>query len=304
MLVVIGIILILISVSFGAYVVMTRHGADQKTNVALETGKALFDNYRAADPKMVLLTQAQGTAQITLLPGPPTVNVTVNVPTMQLDYTATSGSPDYYDLDRNYYYLAACLGPRHEHQVETILANDNSTNKDTVRALDYTVQVMRVLMTVPENREIMSKLPDSAKYQLTELDHVGNAPANPQKIVPVDPPLLADGNGEPIYFIPSTGMVVAGNSGSVGSTASANSGVYPGTNPWPTVWMSDSRWHVAPPDGADNTPAPNPQSFWAAAGHDDDLGAPVPASTSVPKPSAWSPINVGSSNDNLYSIGK
>ena len=138
LLVVLGIVLILFSVSFGAYVMMTRHGTDQKTNVAMETAKALFDNYRAADPKMVLLTQAQGVAQITLVPPLPAAGVTVHVPTMQLDYTATSSSNDYYDLDHTYYYLSACIGPHHEHQVETILANDNSTNKRHEQgALDY-----------------------------------------------------------------------------------------------------------------------------------------------------------------------
>jgi hypothetical protein len=67
--------------------------------------------------------------------------------------------------------------------------------------------------------------------------------------------------------------------------------------------QSDGRLHVAKPDGTDTITAPNPLPFWASAGNDDDLGAPVPSATPQ-TPQQTVPIKAGSGDDNEYSFGK
>jgi prepilin-type N-terminal cleavage/methylation domain-containing protein len=280
LLIVIVVILILIGVGFGAYIEGMRHAATQRTNTVLGVAKGLFDEYKAADPKMTALTPLYTGA---------------NVKLQLVDTAHPATTPQAaYDLDQSYNYLSACLGPRHEHNWTIIYANDNSTNRDTLRAIDYTQQVMRALLTAPNNREALAKMPAESRYVITDAN--GNT---------IDPPLLADGNGEPIYFVPPAGLVMAGNGGTTATVPGPVSGIPAGTNPWPTVMCSDGRMHVAPPDGVDPQPPPNRLPFWAAAGNDDDLGAAGPTTMAgLILPSQTTPVKAGSGDDNEYSIGK
>jgi prepilin-type N-terminal cleavage/methylation domain-containing protein len=107
LLIVIVVILILIGVSFGAYVEMMRHSALQRTNVVLETGKSMYDAYRAADPSMTalnnLLKSPGPSNQLDVIgPGNPT-----NPPGLAAKPLLMSQQ----DLVPNGLFLRACKGP-------------------------------------------------------------------------------------------------------------------------------------------------------------------------------------------------
>jgi hypothetical protein len=138
--------------------------------------------------------------------------------------------------------IKAAAGPNGEKRWPTI----DSGNKDLARAIDYTEQVMRIFLQVPENRDMMGKLPAEAKYQLTDNNGV---------VMTSVPPLLADGNGEPILFIPPAGLsnvTVSGQSGA-------------------GIIQSDARWHPNSTPTNDQFPNITRTPFFASAGSDRDF---------------------------------
>jgi prepilin-type N-terminal cleavage/methylation domain-containing protein len=301
LLIAIVVILILIGVSFGAYVEMMRHTHLQGTNVGMETAKSMYDAYRAADPTMTALNN--------LLKSPGPSNqldmIVPGNPTSPPGLAAKQPLNSQLDLVQPYLFLRACKGPRHEHAWNTIEANDDQF-QNTLRAIDFTQQVMRVLLTVPENREALAKLPAERRYVIT--DPNGNA---------IDPPLLADSYGEPIYFVPQAGLCMSGIGNPAGTgllppyyihvSISAVSGATNINNIWPTVIRSDGRVHISPADSplSDPIAPPNPLPFWVSAGPDDDLGAAV-ADPTLPPGALTLPASGqgGAGDDNVYSFGK
>lgn len=227
--VVIGIILILVAVSIAGISQLSKHTKAQRTMTSLETAKALLDGYRASDSSQSALKALydvnNADYKTAFLP---------NGPGQDLDATLVTGC------------LVASKGPNGQHDWDAIRNDIN--NPGLQKEIEFTARVMQVLLRVPENRQVMEKLPAEAKFILTL-----NGTA-----ITTAPPLLADGNGEPILFVPPAGFESVLISGlSTGGLA----------NP---VLKSDGRLH--PVNTTDPVPCVNPLPFWVSSGADRDYG--------------------------------
>jgi type II secretory pathway pseudopilin PulG len=223
----IGIIMILVAVSIAGIAQLSKHTKAQRTTTALESAKSLLDGYRATDSTQsalkALYDPNHADYKTAFLP---------NGPGQDLDTTLVTGA------------LGATKGPNGEHKWSVL-----QPNTQLAQELEFTARVMQVLLRVPENRQAVEKLPAEAKYVLTDDKGVALAGV---------PPLLADGNGEPILFVPPPGLEGVKISGTdTGSLA----------NP---ILKSDGRIH--PPTGPDPAPRANPLPFWVSSGPDRDFG--------------------------------
>lgn len=218
--VVIAIIMVLVAASVAAISVIARHSKAQRTQTALESARSMWASYVATDSKQTLLKALYATAAC------------------QLDTNLVSDFGDALAPT----CIKAVAGPNGEKRWPTI----DSGNPDLARAIDYTEQVMRIFLTVPENRDVMNKLPAEAKYQLTDANGIAMTTV---------PPLLADGNGEPILFIPPAGLsnVTVSGQGSAG------------------IIQADARWHPYPNTTADTAVNITRTPFFASAGSDRDF---------------------------------
>lgn len=223
----VGIILILVAVSIAGIAQLSKHTKAQRTTTVLETAKSLLDGYRASDSSQSALKALYDTNndayKTPFLP---------NGPGQDLDVSLVGGC------------LMATKGPNGQHDWATIVGDTN--NPGLQKEIEFTARVMQVLLRVPENRQAMEKLPAESKFILT---------ANGTAITTA-PPLLADGNGEPILFVPPAGFESVQISGlNTGGLA----------NP---VLKSDGRLH--PVGTADPVPCVNPLPFWVSSGADRD----------------------------------
>ena len=217
LMVVISIILILVGVSIAGISQVSKHSKTQRTQTALETARSLMAGYVASDPKQTALKA---------LYDPATVVGRFDTGLGKL-------------LDPTYGSIGAPVGPNGDKRWPGP-AIDGNSDKTLAMGIDYTAQVMQLLLRSPENKSIMDKLPAESKFILTDMNGV-----------PLTgfPPLLADGNGEPILFAPPAGM----------------NGVIVNGDNTATLLQSDGRVHKLV---ADPYPNPLPTPFFASAGSD------------------------------------
>jgi prepilin-type N-terminal cleavage/methylation domain-containing protein len=256
LLVVIGIILILIGLFFAGAKIVTAQAKERDTRTALETCKTMFANYQQATHLSRL---------------PPGIATYV-------------GSP--WAIAPGYSWTTS------QEPVPTgVLTPNPPTN---VQIVMDTALVMYAIEAIPDNQKIINNLPASKVTNVSILiqGSPGAGPGSPPLNVSV--PLILDGYGNPIMFVPGGGLGIS-SPPSAGPTSlvwldGANAGIITSTGP---ITTSSNPYILTKYTPATLTLANQP--FFVSAGPDGSLDNSHPNPTNPSDTSA-------STDDNIYSF--
>jgi prepilin-type N-terminal cleavage/methylation domain-containing protein len=178
LLVVIGIILILMGLFYAGLKIVTAQAKERDTKTMLETCKTMFENYRSA----------------THLSRPPTAG---SGGTMDINTSNASGRVN----NANFWTLGQESAP-------AVLSTDANAYSTAINvagmpeALINTALVMYSLKSVPENATILNNIPAGKTLNVSiALKVTGRGVGNLFTV-----PILLDGWGNPILFVPGGGM--------------------------------------------------------------------------------------------------
>ncbi len=239
LLVVIGIILVLIGLFFAGAKIVTTQAKARDTKTALETCKMMLDNYRQA-------THLSRPVPQMLAPGP--IGVTVINPSNNAG--SISGTSLFWTVGEEAVPTTALSGD----------AITPATLAGQPPAVLNTICVMAVLVTLPENRTIINNLPATKVLNVT-------LPSG--QVIP----LIRDGYGNPILFVPGGGIGNYSANGALWLNAStagygivtANGNITPTAPPSPYL-LSTYDANMLP-----NNATWTGQPFFVSAGPDGDV---------------------------------
>jgi prepilin-type N-terminal cleavage/methylation domain-containing protein len=252
LLVVIGIILILIGLFFAGAKIVTAQAKTRDTQTALETCKTMFENYKQATH----LTR----------PPPSGFGSVVSPPGTSLQTTfSTSNASPTGSLTTPLFWTAG------EEAAPGALSSDASayTGGSYPQAVTNTAFVMYALESIADNQKIITNLPPSKIINVTiSLEN--------NQVVSV--PLIRDGWGNPILFVPGGGLGATPGNG-------ANQVLSPGV-----VWLDGLTYGIKTSTGVITSTSTNPtfslydaanttqfpigstsQPFFVSAGPDGDV---------------------------------
>jgi prepilin-type N-terminal cleavage/methylation domain-containing protein len=234
LLVVIGVILILISMMFIGLKYVSNQGRTKDTKQAMEIARTLLANYENA----------------TQLRPPP-----------QGIYNQPSGYP--YSAQQ---FATTFWTYQFPLQQGTVTTNYQSTYNviigDTGQGLadagdnnlvERTMIAMQLFMSIPDNVTLLNSLPQGKKVMVTF-----NSSSLVTPTTSVTVPILLDGWGNPIYFVPGGGI----------------SNVVFKSDPPPVTTGGPPTWHVVSSSGAHASPYTQNASdrpFFMSGGPDDDV---------------------------------
>ncbi|MGD0461950.1 MAG: type II secretion system protein [Tepidisphaeraceae bacterium] len=265
LLVVIGIILILMGLFFVGGKLISGQAKERSTRTMLETCKTMFENYRNA----------------THLSRPP---------------PAGSGLP--LDINTNNLsgrYNTARFWTVGQEPAPGVLSTDPNayTSPSSVslmpEALINTALVMYALKSLPENATILNNIPAGKTLNVTiALLKTGRGPSNIFTV-----PLLLDGWGNPILFVPGGGLGLSASAAAPGVVwiDGANHGVVTSTGTISSASASLSTYDAATPPAG--TMYAN-QPFFVSAGVDGDFSNGHGWVSGTP--------NSNQTDDNVYSF--
>jgi prepilin-type N-terminal cleavage/methylation domain-containing protein len=226
LLVVIGIILILMGLFFAGAKIVTAQAKQRDTQTALETCKTMFENYKQATH---LTRYPMG------ISFGPNVVPPVTPPTTW--YTAQEYPP-----------VGAFSSPP---SMSSTLMQD-------------TAIIMNAIEAIPENQKIITNLPPNKIVTVTVLIPTGSGPGTTSTQVNV--PLILDGWGNPILFVPGGGLGVNVANGLVWLDG-VNVGIMTSVGP---ITSSSTPYNLGAYPPAAGTPLNN-QPFFVSAGPDGDF---------------------------------
>jgi prepilin-type N-terminal cleavage/methylation domain-containing protein len=179
LLVVIGIILVLMGLFYGGAKMITGQAKERDTRTMLETCKTMFENYRSA----------------THLSRPPII---IPVPRASIGWCNLSGSAGH--TPQQFWTLAQEDAPDIGHMPD-ISQNPHTYNLPTPASMDpallNTICVMYTMESIPENKTILNNIPPGKILNVVFPTAAG---------VTMSVPLLLDGWGNPILFVPCGGF--------------------------------------------------------------------------------------------------
>jgi prepilin-type N-terminal cleavage/methylation domain-containing protein len=194
LLVVIGIILVLMGLFYGGAKMITGQAKERDTRSMLETCKTLFENYRSA----------------THLSRPP---IKIPAPRVNISTCNLSGSVS----GMQFWTLGQVDTPDINHMPD-ISQNPHTYNLPNPAIMDPalldTICVMYTLESIPENKTILNNIPPSKILNVIFPTATG---------VTMSVPLLLDGWGNPILFVPGGGFGL--------NMPNASSGSFPYSTP-------------------------------------------------------------------------
>jgi prepilin-type N-terminal cleavage/methylation domain-containing protein len=266
LLVVIGIILVLIGIFFAGGKAVMNQAKERDTHTRLEAYKTMFENYRNATHLTRPPPAGRGGAMVIS---------TFNAPTSLAQFW-TQGqeiAPGTVSTDANFYNLS------------------NPTNYTTlpesqIQALINTALVMYAMKSVPENATILNNIPAGKTLSVT----IGvKTPVGVSSTVTV--PLLLDGWGNPILFVPGGGLVNVwvDSSATVPYLITSAGVITPTSSPVPLANYNPANPTYFPPGSI------NPgQPFFVSAGPDGDFS----------NAHGWTSgaANSSQTDDNIYSF--
>jgi type II secretory pathway pseudopilin PulG len=176
------------------------------------------------------------------------------------------------------------------------LVTADSKNADRLSpAIERTSEVMNRLMSIPDNKRIVEKIPSDQTMAIQLAD------GHERHIV------LLDGWKNPILYVPATGLAFVAAKEGTATTASSGTNYARGArviarskdmNPSrdAVYWTAINATTTIPPsaDWFEGIRSPDGRPFWASAGPDGAFGAPVTGPGSVK--------TAGSGDDNIYSF--
>lgn len=263
-LVAIGIILLLVGLSVAAIGRLARANKKHQTDASLGTLKAMLQNYEGSDEGLTTLLGAYYGDLTSPNPALPIVapGQTITPPPSPAD--------DHKIL----------VNPTQPTQQGYSPAGVNAfpfpgVGTNNWSAVWRTYQVMRLMYAVPGNRALFEKVPPEQRYYLID-SGTGSQ---------LQPFLLADAYGEPIIFVPPSGLM------NVLVEADLTVAPPPANN---MSLQSDGRRHSWNAGNKTWTPAnPNPRPFWASSGPDHSF-----TGKRVGAQSTWQ----ARGDDNVYSF--
>jgi prepilin-type N-terminal cleavage/methylation domain-containing protein len=231
LLVVIGVILVLISLMFIGLKYVSNQGRAKDTVQALQIAKTLLANYENA-------TQLR-LPSAAIYPNPP-------------GYVPPSGASFAASFWTDQFPLQQGTSSNYQSSLNIIVGNvtQGLSDQGDLNLVHRTLVAMQLFMSIPENATLINNLPQGKTVMVTLL----NTSITPAPQVPI----LLDGWGNPIYFVPSGGVANVLFSGDTN---------YPPTSNTPT-------WHVISSSGTHGsgyTGASSDRPFFMSGGPDDDV---------------------------------
>jgi hypothetical protein len=150
--------------------------------------------------------------------------------------------------------------------------------------LTDTAYIMYAIESVPENQKIITNLPASKVTNVT-IQFTGSGAGGSSATVP----LILDGWGNPIFFVPGGGLGTNGTPSYLVSLDGVNAGIVTSVGPITGTALSK----YAPAGTLLNN-----QPFFVSAGPDGDLSNFHPIYHTAPTPTDYS----ASTDDNIYSF--
>jgi prepilin-type N-terminal cleavage/methylation domain-containing protein len=258
----VGIILLLVAMSIYGFRHLNRSAKDNSTKTALAMLQALTTEMEAST---ALSTGKQKGLQLLAL-GPSCSVVPYQDPTIKVIWTTTTSPPpsSVFDAALDATAEAGDVGP------DIAASGKGGRYGDAVIATSI---VMGRLMTLPAARAAIEKLPDD-RFLKDTTGKVFRAPPNSLGVSSATSggPVLLDGYGNPIIFVPAAGLKNVDRGGSVGTTLDQ------------AADPSTKIPYRGPVRGRDDKP------FWASAGADGKFTGPA------------TPVKLIEGDDNLYSF--
>jgi prepilin-type N-terminal cleavage/methylation domain-containing protein len=249
LLVVIGIILLLMGLLYTGVKIVTAQAKEKDTRTMLETCKTMFENYRNATHLTRPPPVGRGAAMAINTSNP---SCPPSITTASFWTVGQEAAPSILSTDPSTYSNPA---------------NYNTMPPNQVEALVNTALVMYAMKSLPENATILTNVPASKTFNVSIL--LKSGPGSPNVTLTI--PLLLDGWGNPILFVPGGGFGSTTLSpGVVYVDGTTNFGIITSTGVITSTTTPYSLPTYDPANVPLGTTLPN-QPFFVSAGPDGDF---------------------------------
>jgi hypothetical protein len=265
--VVIGVLMLLIGISVVAIGKLGKSNKIHHTNSSMETLNAMLQNYSSVDEGMTQILALYGDLSFPLQAANPAHGA---LPIRPIG-SANTALPSPADSNRQISVTTGATGTNFPFPSVGAGTLSVTTGARTSAAW-RTLLVMQKLYAVPANRALFDRVPPESRFYLID-SATGNR---------LQPFLVADGFGEPIYFVPPDGLLSV--------IIDADRTTAPAAN---LAFQSDGRRHQWA-GGANpgwNPKNANARPFWVSAGPDHDYVGRIAGTTVEPR-----------GDDNVYSF--